>query len=197
MAYYDPADGMRTVVREEQGVRKSQPALPPWQVDPLPFGFPRRPPELWGNVVQVQSQQERPPMVGAAMVFRGLRDIVWAMPNEIRHPDRELVQVTTIRVRKADGALQDARVQGYLRGANLSLGDTISIWGRKRHGAIYIYKAYNHTAKGTVSTSATASSGPFFMLLLLMLIVAFLSVYYLQIPIPFLPEISLPFLPGQ
>ncbi|GHO42787.1 hypothetical protein [Ktedonospora formicarum] len=197
LSYYDPAEGIRTVIKEEQGLRNPQHALPPWQLDRLPFGFPRRAPELWGAVVQVQSQQERPPMVGAALLFRGLRDIVWAMPNEIRHPDRDMVQVTTIRVRKADGALQDARVQGYLRGANVSLGDMVSIWGRRSRGAIYIYRAFNHTAKGQISTSATASSGPFFALLIILVLVAILAVYYLQIPIPFLPKLPFSIFPGN
>lgn len=196
--YESSSRDMFTIVREERGLQTSSSSLAPWQADQLPHGFPRRPPELYGTVVQVQSQLENPPLAGLGNFFKLLRDIIWPIPHEARHLDREKIMMTTVRVRTADGLQRDARVQGYLRGANVSLGDTISIWGRRRHrGAVTIYKAYNHTVQGAVSTSATAESGQFFALLLIVVIVGFLSLYWLNAPIPFLPHLSLPSLPGQ
>lgn len=196
--YESSSRDMFTTVREERGLQTSRSSLAPWQADQLPRGFPRRPPELYGTVVLVQSQLENPPLAGLGNFFKLLRDIIWPISHEARHLDREKIMMTTVRVRIADGSQRDARVQGYLRGANVSLGDTISIWGRRRHrGAVTIYKAYNHTVQGVVSTSAMAESGQFFALLLIVVIVGFLSLYWLNAPIPFLPHLSLPSLPGQ
>jgi hypothetical protein len=156
---------------------------PPWLQEKLPFGFPRRPPDLWGTVIHVHSQQEVAPYSGLSSIARQLRDAIWYIPSEVHHPyERERVQVTTIRVRRPDGRQQDARIQGYLRGANVSLGDTISIWGSYRKGAFIIHKAFDHTAHGTVYTTATASALPFYAVILLLLLLFLLFLYFFQVP---------------
>ncbi|EFH84194.1 hypothetical protein [Ktedonobacter racemifer] len=196
--YESSSRDMFTIVREERGLQSPTSSQAPWQADKLPTGFPHRPPELWGKVVLVQSQLENPPLAGLGFFLRLLRDVLWPVPNEVRAKEQEKIMITTIRVRGENGQPQDARIHGYLRGANVSLGDTISIWGkRRRRGAIYIRKAYNHTVQGAVSTSAMIESGQFFLLLIIVTIVGLLTLSWLQVPIPFLPHLSLPSLPGQ
>lgn len=199
LAPYDASSkDMYAIVRDEQGLKSPASSQAPWQADKLPAGFPHRPPELWGKVTLVQSQLENPPLAGLGSFLRLLRDVLWPVPNEVRAKEQEKIMITTIRVRAENGQQQDARIHGYLRGANVSLGDTISIWGkRRRKGAIYIRRAYNHTVQGAVSTSAMIGSGQFFVLLIIVTIVGFLALSWLQVPIPFLPHLSLPSLPGQ
>ncbi|GHO57223.1 hypothetical protein [Ktedonobacter robiniae] len=199
LAPYDASSkDMYAIAREERGLQALTSSQPPWQVDKLPTGFPHRPPELWGKVILVQSQLENPPLAGLGFFLRLLRDVLWPVPNEVRSKEQEKIMITTIRVRTENGQPQDARIHGYLRGANVSLGDTISIWGKRgRRGAIYIRRAYNHTVQGAVSTSAMIGSAQFFLLLIIVAIVGLLALLWLKVPIPFLPHLSLPSLPGQ
>jgi hypothetical protein len=181
-----------TVVTEERGQpgqpgrqQKQRPVDPPlWLTDKLPLGFPRRPPDIFGTVVTVQAQQE---IRQTDSAFSQLRDALWSMPGEMASKEKENVNVTMLRVRTNDGKQRDARMQGYLRGANISLGDTVSLWGRNRRGMITVYKAFNHTSKAVITTSSMNSSLGFMLLLLLLVIVAALTLvfqYHIHLPLP-------------
>jgi hypothetical protein len=60
--------------------------------------------------------------------------------------------MTTVRVRAYDGTLKDSRVRGVMRGATISLGDQVSLWGMRRNGVLFVGRGFNHTTKGVIST---------------------------------------------
>jgi len=160
------------------------------QLTPLPGGLPKRPPDIMGVVIHVQSQMENPIMPDSAeFFFKLVRDLIWAVPYENQQESRT-VNVTTVRVRLSNGAQKDGRVEGYMRGVNISLGDTVSLWGHKRRGLLLIYRGYNHTAKGIVKTTASATALTIFLLLILCIGIFYTMLVYLHIhlPLPFLPH---------
>jgi hypothetical protein len=162
------------------------PVEEPWDSGSLPRGFPKRPPDISGTLVLVQSQHEirRNSGLGKALV-----DAIFPMPNDTTAANKERqVNVTTLRIRNSsDGVQQDARMEGYLKGANISIGDTISLWGRRYKGSLVIYRGYNHTTKSVVMTNTMTSPMPVLILLLLMLAVFFLLSSYMHLD--FLPDL--------
>ena len=74
----------------------------------------------------------RPAMVLAAWVLRG------------RSPT-ESQPVFIVRIERADGGLEQARIESDLVGATMDLGDHVSIWGERRGGVIVVKHAFNHT----------------------------------------------------
>lgn len=154
-------------------------AMPqPWESESLPRGFPKRPPDISGTLVFTQSQLElrRNTGLGKALV-----DAIWPTPNEQSVNKEKQVNVVTLRIRNSEGVQQDARMEGYLKGANVSIGDTISIWGRRYKGALVIYRGYNHTTKSIVMTNTMTSSLPFLLLIVIMLALFFMLTSFAHI----------------
>lgn len=152
---------------------------PPWENESLPRGFPKRPPDISGTLVFVQSQHEirRNTGLGKALV-----DVIWPTPNEPTSQDKERqVNVTTLRIRNSDGLQQDARMEGYLKGANISIGDTISLWGRRYKGTLVVYRGYNHTTKSVVMTSTMTSPAPVLLFLLIIVVLFFMLSPFLHV----------------
>lgn len=183
---FEPAEAITTIVT---GQARPE-AFPTWMTDKLPFGFPRRPPDLFGTVIHVQSQYERATSFDMSGSFlKQLRDSIWTVSYEQSNPQKDEVLVTTVRLHTSSGKQEDIRLHGYLRKANIALGDTISLWGRKRNGAFAVRRAYNHTSKGPITTNALASpfSLPFVLLVLAAAVV--LMSHFMHINIPFLPRL--------
>jgi hypothetical protein len=151
---------------------------PPWDSESLPRGFPKRPPDISGTLVFVQSQLELRRNTGLGKAFV---DAIWPAPSEQSVNKEKQVNVTTLRIRSSNGLQQDARMEGYLKGANVSIGDTISIWGRKYKGALVIYRGYNHTTKSVVMTNTMTSSLPFLFLIIVMLALFFMLASFAHI----------------
>jgi hypothetical protein len=93
------------------------------------------------------------------------------------------------RLRLSDGTQKDARLEGYLMGAHLTLGDVLSLWGRQRHGIILVRRAFNNTSGAVVSTRVSRSSlwTPLVFLVLLLLT---LFIMYHWYHIPILPDFT-------
>ena len=159
------------------------PALP---IGKLPWGFPKRPADVEGVIIYVHAQEEhqQPSLLGA--ILRMFVNMVWATPGDLRQHERERIHVTTIRVRTSNEVQKDARVEGYLKGANLSLGDVISLWGWRRKGSLVVTRGYNHTAKAAISSS-TMSSPISGVVLILFAVVAFVLLAYMY-HIPIIPH---------
>jgi len=165
-----------------------------WGRSELPWWLPARPPDVEGTILHVQSQMENPLSYDiAAILFKQMRDFIWVdtHPQDGRIENRDTVFVTTLRVRMLDGNLKDARMEGYLTGAQLSLGDTVFLWGRKRKGTLFVRRGYNHTSKGIISTRSMQA--PMLSIFLLVLAALAFFVLFSGLPVPFMPH--LPFLP--
>lgn len=139
--------------------------------DSFPRGLriPRRSPDVTGIIVHVQSAEEFPdyPNFIRAIVDL-LTEFIWIVPNQPVHKEGEHILVTTVRIRTQDGEKRDVRMQGYLRGANLSLGDMISFWGWQHKGSLIVRTGYNHTSKATVTTHAIGMLIPALIILLIL-----------------------------
>jgi hypothetical protein len=145
---------------------------------PRSIWLPKRGPDVTGIIIHVQSAQEFPDYPN---ILRALVDLVtefiWLVPNQPVHKEGERILVTTIRVRLQNGEKRDVRIQGNLRGANLSLGDMISFWCWKHKGSLMVRTGYNHTSKAIITTNALGMLVPA-LIVLLVLIVSF-SVFYI------------------
>jgi len=165
-----------------------------WERGEVPWWFPARAPDVEGTILHVQSQMEQPLNYDiAAILLKQLRDFIWVdtHPQDGHIENRDTVYVTTLRIRMLDGNLKDARMEGYLTGAQLSLGDTVFLWGRKRRGTLLVRRGYNHTSKGIISTRSMQA--PILGIFLLVLAALAFFVLFSGLPIPFMPH--LPFLP--
>jgi hypothetical protein len=152
---------MPTFVKEEQ--------RDPWLDDKLPWGFPRRPPDIAGIIIQIQQSQELPEYPNLILgITNMLTELIWVIPNDTMKSQDERLQVTTVRIRVNDKIKKDARLIGYLRGANLTLGDAISLWGWHRKGSLIVRKGYNHTSQAIVDTHTLGLVLPALTLLILL-----------------------------
>jgi hypothetical protein len=147
-----------------------------WKTDKLPWYFPRTRPNLAGTVILMETKEEiiDYPDLSAAIATL-LVELVWVfaqVQQEKESGDR--VVMTTVRVRTYDGALKDSRVRGNMRGANISLGDEVSLWGAKRNGVLFVRHGFNHTTQGVISTHSLGLIVP-----ALIVIVAFIALFYL------------------
>ncbi len=168
------------------GPTSMAPFVPGLPIGKLPWGFPKRPADADGVIIYVHAQEEyqQPSLLGA--ILRMFVNMVWATPGDLRQHEREKIHVTTIRVRMPDNVQKDARMEGYLKGANLSLGDVVSLWGWRRKGSLVVTRGYNHTAKATISSS-TMSSPISGVVLILLAVVAFVLLAYMY-HIPIIPH---------
>ncbi len=89
------------------------------------------------------------------------------------------VRATIVRLRKDDGTLRDARFEGDLTGAGLTLGDRLSLWGRSRKGTLLVSKGLNQTVQAAILTNAYKVSMLLTLLLPILLYVLIAIIYFL------------------
>ena len=122
-----------------------------------------RPVIIKGVVLSVQTQQETPNSGSSPNLIEGFfkfaLDVVWPMKDAAYQPRREdkLVVITQIRVQGVDGKQRDARLEGRLIGANIALGDEITLKGRYRKGTLLVQRTYNHTSDARIMTRHASS----------------------------------------
>jgi uncharacterized Zn finger protein (UPF0148 family) len=152
-----------------------------------PEGFPKRPPDLEGIVVLVESHEEPKRSNGISeSVFNGLLDFLWSIPGSLgsqaQSKEKEKVQVTRVRIRTADDRQRDIRIEGRLTRVNIAQGDRISLWGKQKQGLLAFQRGYNHTAEGIITTSNKANSQNSGLLIIgVMLIGIIVLLYYYHI----------------
>lgn len=102
------------------------------------------------NVQQLQAEIESGWHVGllkglfalVLLVFRPLLAIGgWLLSGASQ---RQMQTVYVLTVRRSDGLMEQARMEGECRGAMPSLGDQLSLWGRRRHGVLIVDVGFNH-----------------------------------------------------
>jgi hypothetical protein len=167
MQPYQPQQALlQTLVTEEH--KQIDPE--PWKTDRLPWTLPRRRPQLSGKIIHIRNEMEFPdfPNVLRAIIDL-MSEFLWMAANQPTHKEGERVQITIVRLRTSDGQLRDARLMGYMRGANLSLGDIVSFWGWRRRGSLMVKKGYNHTSKATIVTNVMSMLVPGLIVLALVL----------------------------
>lgn len=108
---------------------------------PLPSYLPPRSPDLEGHIII-------PPAT-----YKGLfTPVHWAV--KFTHPGLRRrggrpnpnweTNITSVRVRRDDGAEREARMEGEIVGGSVSLGDPASFWGTDVSGTLIVDRAYNH-----------------------------------------------------
>lgn len=142
---------------------------PPHDKDKLPWGLPRRDPDVAGTIIVIQQSQELPEYPNLIVGLTNLlTELIWLIPNDTMRKEEERLQVTTIRIRCENDEKRDIRLIGYLRGANLTLGDDIWFWGWHRKGSLIARKGYNWTSKAVVTTHTLGLIVPALTLLILL-----------------------------
>ncbi len=160
--YYPQPSPFQTRVLEEEAADEPE----PWKTDRLPWYFSRRRPHLSGRIISTRNEMEFPDFPN---VLRALADLMseflWIAANQPSHREGERIQITIVRIRTSDGHLKDARLMGYMRGADLTLGDQVSFWGWRRRGSLMVKRGYNHTSKATIVTNMMSMFVPGLILL--------------------------------
>ncbi len=155
---------LSTFVKEDKQARPK-----PWETDKLPWGLPRRDPDVEGTIIQIQQSQELPDYPNIVLgIVNMLTELIWLIPNDTMKKEEERLQITTVRVRTSNDERRDVRLIGYLRGANLTLGDDVWFWGWHRQGSLTARKGYNWTSKAIISTHSMGLVVPALILLILM-----------------------------
>ncbi len=171
-----PMAGFGGIAIREEPLKVGDPEY--WKADKLPWGFPRIKPDITGAVIHMESKEEvvdYPDLFAAVATL--LVELIWVLPNVQENKEGDRIVMTTIRIRTYDGSLRDARLRGNMRGANLSLGDEISLWGAKHHGILLIQRGFNHTTKGVVFTRAIG-----------MFVPALIVIFCIAVAVYFLPN---------
>jgi hypothetical protein len=107
----------------------------------LPSYLPPRSPDLEGHVLI-------PPTT-----YKGLfTPVHWAV--KFTHPGLRRrggrpnpnweTNITSVRLRRDDGAEREARMEGEVVGGSISLGDPASFWGADVNGTLIVDRAFNH-----------------------------------------------------
>lgn len=170
----------QTIVREIK-----EPARSPLETrGRLPRGLPRRPPDITGTLIYVQEQTYHSTPPGFMDAFsKQLLGAIWTSSRE-QQPDRDRDKVVTrMRIRCFDGERRDAYLEGVLTGANVALGDDISLWGRMRKGTLVTRRAYNHTTRSIVTSNSASSQMPVLVILLVILAVVSLWTFWNHFPL--------------
>jgi hypothetical protein len=142
---------------------------PPHDKSQLPWGLPRRDPDVAGMIILIQQSQELPEYPNVIVGLTNLlTELIWLIPNDTMRKEEERLQVTTLRIRCENDERKDIRLIGYLRGANLTLGDEIWCWGWHRKGSLIARKGYNWTSKAVVTTHTLGLIVPALTLLILL-----------------------------
>jgi hypothetical protein len=168
----DPFAGTFSVKeKQEQAVGDEE-----WQNQKLPWYFPKSKPRIAGTVLHIESKEEAvdyPDLYAAIATL--LVELIWVMINVQQTRDTDRVVMTTVRIQTTAGELRDARLRGNMRGANLSLGDKVSLWGPRRHGVLFIRRGYNHTTQSVISTHSIGLLIPAIITILLFVALIYFS----------------------
>jgi hypothetical protein len=124
-----------------------------WKKDRLPWYFPKLRPKVAGIVLHMEAKEEivdYPDLFAAIATL--LVELVWVLADIQQNKEGDRIVMTTVRVQTYNNELKDTRIRGNMRGADLSLGDKVSFWGRRRHGVLFVKRGFNHTTKGVIST---------------------------------------------
>lgn len=166
----------------------SPPTSPIRSDSQFPKDFPRRPPDLEGNITLLESHEEPKHSNGIAdSVFDTFLDFLWSISggsSSQLSKEKEKIQVTLIRIRTEDSGQRDIRFEGRLTGVNVAQGDRVSLWGKNRKGLLALQRGYNHTTKGPITTSKMASPRDGFLLILVALAGIAVFLYYHILPWP-------------
>jgi hypothetical protein len=168
----DPLTQTGLTVREDSAAEVVQ--LDRWKQDKLPWYFVKTRPTIAGTVIYMESKEEiidYPDFFAAIVTL--LVSLIWIMTDTVQEKESDRVVMTTVRVKTDQGQLKDTRLRGNMRGANLSLGDYVSLWGFKHRGVLFVRRGFNHTTQGVISTSAMGVIVP----ALLITVAALLAVY--------------------
>ncbi|BCL80643.1 hypothetical protein ccbrp13_31080 [Ktedonobacteria bacterium brp13] len=184
---YDQQNALQTPLSAQE---MAPVASPEW-VDKkkLPRGFPRRPADISGTLIYVQSQLEKPANDILVMLIKGASDILWSSSTALtqQNKDKDQEMVTALRVHLEDGSNRDARIRGYLVSASLTIGDVISLWGTQRQGTLHVSRGYNHTSKSKISTRGSNVSFAILLTLAIFAVVVYLIAMNGGSHIPWLP----------
>jgi hypothetical protein len=172
------ADERSSPVIMQNPTPPAAPAQPQWTLEELPPGYKRQP-TLAGTLINVQGQMEEYHAIDImGSLVKLLADMIWpsSAAQDAQRREKDQVFITTLRIRTAAGIQRDARVQGHLTSANVTLGDTILLWGRNKGGALLVSRGYNYTSKSKITSRVMSSSLPFFLITIAMVIgmIAFL-----------------------
>jgi hypothetical protein len=160
--------------------RETDPEL--WKADKLPWYFPRTKPKVAGKVILIETKEEilDYPDIYAAIATL-LVELIWIVTQVQQERENDRIVMTTVRVRAYDGTLKDSRVRGVMRGATISLGDQVSLWGMRRNGVLFVRRGFNHTTQGVISTHSLGLIVPG-----ILVIVAFIAgIYFAPFWLPF------------
>jgi hypothetical protein len=136
---------------------------------PLPFGFAWTRPALCGAVIQIEvhEQIDTFPNIGGAISII-LSEVFWAILNvQTTREAADKIEITSLRIQTEDKHVHDVSVRGSQRGAHLSMGDTVSLWGHRRKGNLIVRKGYDHTTRSRISSTALSAFWPALLLLLI------------------------------
>jgi hypothetical protein len=153
-----------------------------WKTDKLPWYFPRTKPKVAGKVIQIETKEEilDYPDIYAAIATL-LVELIWILTQVQQERENDRIVMTTVRVQTYDGTLKDSRVRGVMRGATISLGDQVSLWGMRRNGVLFVRRGFNHTTQGVISTHSLGLIVPG-----ILVIVAFIAgIYFAPFWLPF------------
>lgn len=160
--------GEQTIARDR---RENQVDPELWKQERLPWYFPRGKPQIAGAVIHIEAKEEivdYPDLYAAIATL--LVEFIWILVQVQQEKESDRIVMTTVRVQTYNNELKDARIRGNMRGANLSLGDQVSLWGKRRHGVLFLKNGYNHTTKGVVSTHSLGLIVPAIIVIVLALI---------------------------
>ena len=157
---------------------------------PLPTNMPSRPPDLEGAVAIPPTTHEVKVPSDWSQVFLGciffpillvLRPMMFIMGvvGMSGRPEHKMT-ITTIRVRRRDGTVRNARLEGDLMGAGISLSDEVSLWGSDRNGTLVVRRAYNHTTSDEIKIRASHVAWVpriFATILLALILISLISFY--------------------
>ena len=159
------------------------PSLSPQPAEKKPYRMPSRSPDLEGTILSISYHIEFPPehtFNPIVDLFDFILDLFFPTSPDQRYPRMPRgVRATIVRLRKDDGTLRDARFEGDLTGAGLTLGDRLSLWGRSRKGTLLVSKGLNQTVQAAILTNAYKVSMLLTLLLPILLYVLIAIIYFL------------------
>jgi hypothetical protein len=172
----DPFAGSRSIAVQNEQERET--AAERWKTDRLPWYFPRTKPQVAGIVMHIESKEEvidYPDVLTAIVTL--LVEFLWILLNIQQERANDRTVITVVRIQNADGTFTDTRLRGNMRGADISLGDQVSLWGWEKRGVLFVRRGYNHTSHGVITTSASSIFVPS------IIVMAVLGLIILLIPV--------------
>lgn len=180
-------------IREEQ---EQVVDLELWKKDKLPWNFPTSRPIVSGTVVHIESKEEiidYPDIIAAIVTL--LTEIIWIMANVQQIKENDRIVMTTVRIQTYDNQRRDVRLRGNMRGADLSLGDQVSLWGTMRNGVLFVKRGFNHTTRGIISTHSISLLAPAAIVVVILIACIYLAPawipligHWLELFFPFLHQ---------